>query len=262
MYENEIGIIKNLITDIDGISLNYLEIIDPIRNRAEVIIKQVFGDSCDYYKHFNEIIFPKFSKKEWYDPYYSINFIPIIIPLEKAKSQLIYLLDTMIQDLELKERFYFLDIIEEEWLPEDILLKGKEMSRHYILVYFIENSLRIFIDKICTDKYGDNFIKKIKISADSSQKIGSRKLEEKKHKWLSVRGGNDLFYLDLEDLGKIIINNWDIFLNYFPNQNWIIGKIEEISKIRNLIAHNSYVEKNDRDLLRHYYTQILKQINT
>lgn len=85
----------------------------------------------------------------------------------------------MIKDLELKEKFYALDFVEKEWLPEDILSKGKDMSQYYILVYFIENSLRIFIDKICTDKYGENFIKKINISVDLSHKIGDRKSKEK-----------------------------------------------------------------------------------
>ena len=265
MYVNEIKLIQDLIKDIDKLSSNHLEMIEPIRNRAGVIIKNVFGDSCNYYENFNEIIFPEYLKHEKYTLFNSGNTILNIFfsnQLEKAKNELLYLLNTMIKDLELKDRFYLPYIIEEKWLPEDILLKGKEMSRHYIHVYFIENSLRIFIAKICTDESGDDFMKKISLSTDLSQKIGNRKSDEKKHKWLSVRGESDLFYLDLEDLGKIIQNNWGVFSNHFPNQKWIIAKIEEISKIRNLIAHNNYVEKNDCDLLEHYYIQILKQIRT
>lgn len=147
-----------------------------------------------------------------------------------------------------------------ELLPEDIRKKGKEMSEAYVLLYCIENSLRLFIDKICANQCGGDFIQKINISTHSKQKISNRKSDEKKHKWLSVRGGNDLFYLDLEDLGKVIQNNWDIFNRYFPNQNWIVTKIEEISKCRNLIAHNSYLKRDEVHLLTLYYKQILKQI--
>lgn len=145
-------------------------------------------------------------------------------------------------------------------LPKDIRIKGKEMSEAYVLLYCIENSLRIFIEKICANQYGDDFIQKIKISTDSKRKISKRKSDEEKNKWLSFRGGNDLFYLDLDDLGKVIINNWDIFSGFFPNQNWIVGKIEEISKCRNLIAHNSYLKRDEVNLLALYYKQILKQI--
>lgn len=155
----------------------------------------------------------------------------------------------------------YVDIVGE-LLPDDIRTKGKEMSEAYVLSYYIENSLRIFIEKICANQYGTDFIKKIKISTDLIRKISNRRSDEDKNKWLSVRGGNDLFYLDLDDLGKLIQNNWDVFERFFPNQNWIVGKIEEITKCRNLIAHNSYIKKEERSLLPLYYMQILKQIQS
>lgn len=149
-----------------------------------------------------------------------------------------------------------------ELLPEDIITKGKDMSDAYVLLYCVENSIRIFIERISHDKFGDDFLYKIKISSDLKTKIRNRKSDEEKNKWLSIRGGNDLFYLDLDDLGKIIQNNWDLFERFFPNQNWIIGKIDEIAKCRNLIAHNSYIKKDEKVLLLVYYKQILKQIQT
>lgn len=69
-----------------------------------------------------------------------------------------------------------------------------------------------------------------------------------------------MFYLDIEDLGKIIQNNWELFKNFFPEQHWITQKIKEIQDIRNLVAHNSYVGETERNLLKSYYNQILKQI--
>lgn len=147
-----------------------------------------------------------------------------------------------------------------EFLPEDIKTKAIDMSSAYVLLYCIENSLRIFVEKICYNQYGDGFIQKIKMSTDLERKIKNRKAEEETNKWLSVRGGNDLFYLDLDDLGKIIQNNWDLFKGFFPSQNWIVVKIEEIAKCRNLIAHNSYIKTDDRKLLPLYYKHILKHI--
>lgn len=76
-----------------------------------------------------------------------------------------------------------------EFLPEDVKTKGKEMSEAYILVYCMENSLRIFVEKICYNQYGDGYIQKIKISTDLERKIKIRKAEEETNKWLSVRGG-------------------------------------------------------------------------
>jgi abortive infection bacteriophage resistance protein len=117
----------------------------------------------------------------------------------------------------------------------------------------------MFIKHVCTHQYGDNYIDKIQISERLREKIRRRKVDAEKNKWLPIRG-EGLFYLDIEDLGKIIQNNWELFKNFFPDQPWITQKIKEIQDIRNLVAHNSYVGETERNLLKLYYNQILKQI--
>jgi len=91
--------------------------------------------------------------------------------------------------------------------------------------------------------------------------IESRKKQEVKKQWMRIRGDSDLFYLDFKDLSPIILNNWDLFENYFPDQAWISTKIEELGDCRNLVAHNSYIGDHEKDLIRVYYKSILKQIN-
>lgn len=150
--------------------------------------------------------------------------------------------------------------VMDELLPEDIISKGEDMSVVYTFLYCIENSLRIFVDNVLIEEIGDEYTYKNTIPEKIKRKIEGRKKEEKINKWLSIRGGNDLFYTDLDELGNIIMNNWVIFDKYFPNQNWIVVKIMEISECRNLVAHHSYIKKDDRDLLGVYYKQILKQI--
>lgn len=145
-------------------------------------------------------------------------------------------------------------------LPDDIISKGEDMSGVYTFLYCIENSLRIFVDIVLIEEFGDEYIDENTIPEGIKRKIEGRKKDEKSNKWLSIRGGNDLFYTDLDELGNIIRYNWSIFEKHFPDQNWIIGKITEISKCRHLVAHHSYIKKDERDLLGVYYKQILKQI--
>ena len=78
-------------------------------------------------------------------------------------------------------------------------------------------------------------------------------------KWLSVRG-TKLFYLDFKDLGAVINNNWDIFKDYFPSQDFILPKLNDMAECRNKIAHNSYINDIERNLMKTYYNVILKQI--
>jgi hypothetical protein len=146
-------------------------------------------------------------------------------------------------------------------LPVDIREKGIDMSEVYTYLYSVENSLRIFIEIVSKEKYGEDFFSGLKMTKALENTISTRKEKAKNKKWLSVRGDNDLFYLDFKDIGILINNNWDIFENYFGTQDFILPKINEMAECRNLIAHNSYVGKTERDLLKSYYNSILKQID-
>ncbi|KZE66865.1 hypothetical protein AWM68_20045 [Fictibacillus phosphorivorans] len=145
-------------------------------------------------------------------------------------------------------------------LPEDIREKGIYMSEVYTYLYSVENSLRVFIEIVSKEKYGENYFHKLKITKSLENTISGRKEKAKNKKWLSVRGNNDLFYLDFKDIGTLINNNWDIFEEYFDSQEFILPKINEMAECRNLIAHNSYIGKTERDLLKSYYNSILKQV--
>ena len=147
-----------------------------------------------------------------------------------------------------------------EIIPQDIRTKAKEMSEVYLYTYCAENSLRAFIEKIAVDSYGKDYISKLKLSRDMQTKISARKAQQLKKKWLSTRGSSDIFYLDIEDLGNLIQNNWDIFKPYFESTQWITTNIGEIAACRNAVAHHSYLQEYERLTVRLNFIKILKQI--
>ena len=155
-----------------------------------------------------------------------------------------------------------ISFISEEKLSKvlnpDLIQKGKFMSEVYLYLYYIENIMRVFINKKLFETYGENFSDNL--SRDLKEKITKRKKDEGKNKWLSFRGSSDVFYLDFKDLSSIIKNDWKLFEKYFPNQEWITPKIEELSNIRNLIAHNNYIGEKEINLMKSYYEVILEQI--
>lgn len=145
-------------------------------------------------------------------------------------------------------------------LSDDIKQKGKEMSDLYVTLYCIEISLRNFIDKTLSNIFDENYFSRLTIPNDISKGIATRKKDEAQNKWLPLRGDKDIYYLDFIDLSKLILNNWEYFKQYFPNQSWISTKIDELYKIRCLIAHNSYAGEDEKKLVSLYYSQIIKQI--
>lgn len=140
-------------------------------------------------------------------------------------------------------------------------INGKEMAEVYLAMYYIEISLRNFIDKIFKKTYGDTYQLSDRISASVNQLVTSRKQKDEKNQWLDKRGDSDLSYTDFSDIHNIISRNWDCFKDYFPDQNWIIGKLDELSMIRNLVAHNSYVSLSGRRAVITYCDLIINQIS-
>jgi hypothetical protein len=145
-------------------------------------------------------------------------------------------------------------------LPDEVKKKGREMTVVYYVLYCIENSLRIFIDKRFTEKIGIEYKDKITIPNTIIKSIQSRKDQEAKNAWLSIRGELDFFYMDFKELGDLILNNWDVFKDSFPDQAWIKTKIDELGNCRNLIAHNSYIGEHERNVININYRSIVKQL--
>jgi len=147
-------------------------------------------------------------------------------------------------------------------LPKDVKEKGEEMTESYLYLYCVENALRLFVKEISEKEFGFDYFNKLKLNSDIRTKLSSRKDEETRSKWKRVRGDSDIFYLDFKDLITIIRNNWTIFLTYFPDQSWIETKINELADCRNLIAHNSYIDKHEKDVIRVNFNSILRQISS
>jgi hypothetical protein len=181
-----------------------------------------------------------------------VEFSPL---LESAET-----IDTSISEVE-DVAAHLSQEIMAKILPADVKQNGKDMAGVYLYLYCVENSLRLFIETVARKKLGDQYLDKLRMSRETRDRIVQRKANEKKKKWLPTRGGSDIFYLDFKDLGSIIQNNWKLFSHYFPDLNWITTKIDEISDCRNLVAHNSFLDVHQRNLVKVYYTSILRQLN-
>ncbi|MES2589233.1 MAG: hypothetical protein V4622_09640 [Bacteroidota bacterium] len=150
-----------------------------------------------------------------------------------------------------------MNILKEDHLsslPDDLIQKAKHMSKVYEYIYCIENLLRLYLEIHLKTK-------KLKFSTSVLKGIEVRKNDESKHKWLSLRGGTDLFYIDFKDISSLITHNWELFHEDFPSQNWINSKLEDLTRYRNLIAHNSYIDKSDVDTIKAHFNLISRQLN-
>lgn len=143
-------------------------------------------------------------------------------------------------------------------VPGSIREGSIQMQRWFRMLYIFENVLREFITTRFIELKGDDWFEACSTSAMKS-KVKDRKEKEEKSQWHVGRNQHPLYYLDFGDLGNLIKNNWDVFKDFFE-QTWILSRIDEAEKTRNVIAHTNILSAEEGQRLEMYLRDLLKQI--
>lgn len=137
-----------------------------------------------------------------------------------------------------------------------------QMSQLYIILYCWENSVRKLIAQTLEVRLGIDWWDKSK-NKDLDNKYIDRCSKEKKQKWVSPRGNeNPLYYLDWGDLVKIIRKHENLFIDLIPDIKFIELRLEELERLRNIIAHNGLLpDENDIDRIIVHFKDWCNQLN-
>ena len=90
--------------------------------------------------------------------------------------------------------------------------------------------------------------------------VDNRKIKEEENRWHARRGSRNIFYTNFGDLRDIIIDNWEIFQNFFPDQHWIASRFKDLEISRNIIAHNNPLPKKEIDRIKIYFQDWINQV--
>jgi hypothetical protein len=143
-------------------------------------------------------------------------------------------------------------------VPSSIREGSIQMQRWFRMLFVFENVLRDFIATRFIELKGDDWFEACS-TAPMRAKIKDRKEKEQKNQWHVGRNQHPLFYLDFGDLGNLIKNNWEVFKDFF-DQNWILSRIDDVEKTRNVIAHTNLLPSEEGQRLEIYLRDLLKQI--
>lgn len=119
-----------------------------------------------------------------------------------------------------------------------------EMARLYAVLHAFENEIRSLIRDTLEEKFGADWWEKgipinVKKNAEGRQKLAE------KDSWLEGSKSDQLEFIDFGDLSRIIIENWDLFNDIVPAQEWIKQRMTELEKARNFVAHNRMLLPNE-----------------
>lgn len=137
---------------------------------------------------------------------------------------------------------------------------GKEMSEVYVLIHSLENSARNFIRSRLENAHGQNWWDQVK-TRDMEKKVQDRIKEEQRNKWHQPRGRHPLNYTDFGDLKDLICNNWAYFKDTFPDQHWLVSRLTDLEKSRNVVAHNNTLADTEIGRIKLYFGDWCRQLS-
>jgi len=181
---------------------------------------------------------------KWYDGYVNT----FILKCNGLRDDLIIFRKKLEEEL----RTYF----------DDTILVSNEIGQNYDIecyeyLHNLENNLRKMIIFYLAKNYGKNWWDQripSDIKDDHGDKKGTRskKIEEMGIKEHDAEDMHEIFYADFSDLKKIIErkDNWrEVFKDIFKRKG-VLVKLDELYPLRNRIAHNRYLTKENTDTIR------------
>lgn len=120
-----------------------------------------------------------------------------------------------------------------------------EMARLYAVLHAFENEIRSLIRDTLDEKLQANWWDTAAVPSAVKKMAESRQKTAEKDSWLEGAKTDRLEFVDFGDLSNIIIQNWEMFKELIPSQDWIKQRMTELEKARNFIAHNRMLLPNE-----------------
>jgi hypothetical protein len=92
------------------------------------------------------------------------------------------------------------------------------------------------------------------------KQVDDRKKKEGSNRWHVERGAHEINYTNFGDLKHLIVNQWSVFEDLFPDQNWISTRLDELEASRNIIAHANVLDEREITRIRLYAQDWLRQV--
>ncbi len=133
------------------------------------------------------------------------------------------------------------------------------MSSVYQAIFCIENTLRNFIVERMSERHGLSWWEE-KVPSNIKKAVDKLKKDENKNKFFSSRSDSEIGYTMLENLGQIIISNWEDFSDIIPSQAWLTSRMNDLEMARNIVMHTGVLPQIEIDRITSIVRDILRQI--
>lgn len=129
-------------------------------------------------------------------------------------------------------------------LDEELVARAKRMATVYIAIAAFENSVRAFVAQRLLEEVGADWWN-VAVSESIRNKAQTRRDQEEKIRWHTMRGGSPIEYTEFGDLASIVGQNWKHFEDHVHSQDWVRHLISSLERSRNVIMHSGDLGMHD-----------------
>lgn len=129
----------------------------------------------------------------------------------------------------------------------------------YLAFFCLESSVRAVVSERLSEVHGADWWAGC-ATAPVAKKVEDRKSKEGPNRWHTRRGAHEIHYTDFGDLKAIIRKNFVDFEDLFPDENWVVSRLDELEASRNIIAHSNVLEDRELSRVRLYLDDWLRQV--
>lgn len=129
----------------------------------------------------------------------------------------------------------------------------------YLAFFCLENSVRELVAERLAERYGGTWWDEEATSTLRS-KVLERQTKEGRNRWHVRRGEHEIYYTDFGDLKGLIQKHWELFDDLFPDQSWVITRLDELEASRNIIAHSNVLDDRELARIRLYMQDWTRQV--
>jgi hypothetical protein len=123
------------------------------------------------------------------------------------------------------------------------------MSEYYEIFFCLEVSIRMLVDSMLIEAEGKDYWNSKRID-DDLRKTVNELIREEVDKGITRRSDNPLDYLTFGQLGNVITKNFVLFETVLSSRRAVERVIQDLSKLRNSIAHCCELADDEADRLR------------
>ena len=129
----------------------------------------------------------------------------------------------------------------------------------FLAFFCLENAVRELVTDRLSESHSSDWWNS-QVPQKIKAKVAERQAKEGGNRWHVQRGANEIYYTDFGDLTLIIQYNWTDFEDLFPDQHWIINRLNDLESSRNVIAHMNVLDAREIERIKMYLEDWNKQV--